>query len=115
MSEIYVEVTKEHLALVKDKFDLRATQFLIDYKQRRITYLLEQRKPKTIFGVPVRFAPINRMEAEMVYNSDHDEQSLARQIAAGMTRLQQIFVAASMAPAGTKFLVTIEDFNWFAL
>jgi hypothetical protein len=114
MSEIYVEVTKEHLGQIKDEFDRKATQFMIDFKNRRISYLMQACQPKrSWFGRKSESSMLTPMEAMMIFNNDQEERSLANQLSAGLDRLREIFVAAAASPAGTKFLVTIEDYKWF--
>lgn len=110
MSDIYVEITKEHLQEVKPGFEDRVRKFMHDFKQRRISYVLTSKKTG-VLGLGRKIA--SRKDAEAFIDKDPEEQSLASQIQAGLEVLKNIFVAAAAAPAGTKFMVTLDQYQWF--
>lgn len=110
MSDIYVEVTKEHLQGVRQGFETRVVQFLHDFKQRRISYVMAEKK-KGLLGIGR--GKWTRKDAELYVSASPEEQSLAEQIMAGLDVLRQFLSTAAAAPAGTKFMVTLEQYQWF--
>lgn len=108
MSEIYVEVTKEYLQDVRVGFDDRVAKFMHDFRARRVSYVLENKK-----GLLGGRKLTTRKAAEAYIAQDAQEQSLASQIQAGLDVLKTIFVTAAASPAGTKFLVTLDQYQWF--
>ncbi|CAA2141367.1 hypothetical protein [Hyphomicrobium sp. ghe19] len=113
MSDIYVEVTKEHLQQVRSSFDRQVVRFLHDFRQRRISYLMLRPKEVRVLGICIKKLVVDRSQAEILVDTDPDEQTLATQIRAGLDRLKEIFVTAAAAPEGTKFIVTLDDYQWF--
>ncbi|MBY0560150.1 hypothetical protein [Hyphomicrobium sp.] len=112
MNAFYVEYSRERLLATKAAFDRRAVMFMADYRTRRLQ-ALQDKKSKSIGGFFT-----NKMEqhaaAERAFATDPAEVTLFGQITDGLTALRELFVAAELAPAGTKFYVPLDEARWFA-
>lgn len=113
MSEALVEFTKEQLLGFRESFEGKATMFIADHRNRRISKLMKAPRTVKFFGFTWNIPGVDRDEAERLYNGSENDLLCLGAVVGGINHMREILLTADKAPPGTKFLVPAPAARWF--